>query len=405
MTDLKPRPVYIEKLLAFKDADLIKVLVGMRRCGKSSILRLLASRLADDGVPRDNIIEMNFESAEYLGVDDYEKLLAAVKGKMSAASSPRGRFYLLLDEVQLVEQWERAVNALRVEGNFDIYLTGSNAYLLSSHLATLLSGRYVEIDVYPLSFKEFSLFSECGEPDEQLLTRYMTYGGLPPVVEQGGNQMLAKMVLSGIYDTVFVKDVAQHIQVRNQPVFSDIARFLADTSGSRVSVSRIESRLADAHRKTTSETIERYMQALVDAFLFYRARRVDLKGGRILQGLDKYYPADPGIRNMLLGFPQGNYGHALEGIVHNELLARGFEVRVGKLGPLEVDFVASRGGQDLYIQVCASMIDDDVRARELEPLRKLPMGKGDRIVVTLDRMGTGDDEGVRVVNAVDWLLA
>lgn len=403
--DLKPRPLYLDKLLAFKDTEFIKVLVGMRRCGKSSLLQLFSQHLVDEGVPCDRIIEMNFEAAEHLDVSDYASLLDRVEQRAAAAAPAEGRFYLMLDEVQLVAQWEKAVNALRVRGDFDIYLTGSNAYLLSSQLATLLSGRYVEVDVYPLSFRELAAFVDCDHPDEALLARYMAYGGLPPVVEQGEVQALAKTVLSGIYDTVFVKDVAQHIQVRNQPVFSDIARYLADTSGSRVSVSRIEKRLASAHRKTSGETIERYIQALVDSFLFYRAKRIDLKGGSILQGLEKYYASDLGIRNMLLGFPSGDYGHVLEGVVYNELVVRGYEVRVGKLDSIEVDFVATRDGEASYIQVSASLLDEATRKREMEPLRRLPPGKGERLVVTLDRLGLGDDDGVQVANAIDWLLS
>lgn len=403
--DLKPRPLYLDKLLAFKDTEFIKVLVGMRRCGKSSLLQLFSQHLVDEGVPCDRIIEMNFEAAEYLDVSDYASLLDRVEQRAAAAAPAEGRFYLMLDEVQLVAQWEKAVNALRVRGDFDIYLTGSNAYLLSSQLATLLSGRYVEVDVYPLSFRELAAFVDCDHPDEALLARYMAYGGLPPVVEQGEVQALAKTVLSGIYDTVFVKDVAQHIQVRNQPVFSDIARYLADTSGSRVSVSRIEKRLASAHRKTSGETIERYIQALVDSFLFYRAKRIDLKGGSILQGLEKYYASDLGIRNMLLGFPSGDYGHVLEGVVYNELVVRGYEVRVGKLDSIEVDFVATREGKASYIQVSASLLDEATRKQEMEPLRRLPPGKGERLVVTLDRLGLGDDGGIQVANAIDWLLS
>ncbi len=403
--DLKPRPLYLDKLLAFKDTEFIKVLVGMRRCGKSSLLQLFSQHLVDEGVPCDRIIEMNFEAAEYLDVSDCASLLDRVEQRAAAAAPAEGRFYLMLNEVQLVAQWEKAVNALRVRGDFDIYLTGSNAYLLSSQLATLLSGRYVEVDVYPLSFRELAAFVDCDHPDEALLARYMAYGGLPPVVEQGEVQALAKTVLSGIYDTVFVKDVTQHIQVRNQPVFSDIARYLADTSGSRVSVSRIEKRLASAHRKTSGETIERYIQALVDSFLFYRAKRIDLKGGSILQGLEKYYASDLGIRNMLLGFPSGDYGHVLEGVVYNELVVRGYEVRVGKLDSIEVDFVATREGKASYIQVSASLLDEATRKQEMEPLRRLPPGKGERLVVTLDRLGLGDDGGIQVANAIDWLLS
>lgn len=402
--ELKPRPLYLERLAAFKDTEFVKVLVGMRRCGKSSILSLLSSRLLEEGAPSDHILEMNFEAAEYLDVEDCTALLERVEAKVNSAESQEGRFYLLLDEIQLVSQWERAVNALRVRGDFDIYLTGSNAYLLSSQLATLLSGRYVEIRVYPLTFKEFVAFTESDQSEDALLARYMEYGGLPPVVEQGDDRLLARTVLSGIYDTAFVKDVAQHIQVRNQPVFSDIARYLSDTSGSRVSVSRIEARLASAHRKTSGETVERYIQALVDAFLFYRARRLDLKGGNILQGLDKYYPADPGIRNMLLGFPKGDFGHALEGIVHNELVSCGYVVRVGKLDSIEVDFVAHRDAEPLYIQVCASLLDEKTRSREMEPLLRPALMDGERIIISLDKIGLGTDRGVQIVNAIDWLL-
>lgn len=400
--ELKPRPLYLDKLIAFKDSEFIKVLVGMRRCGKSSILRLFSQYLMDEGVPLDRIIYMNFESADYLDIEDYQAMLERIKNQAEHAHIVEGKTYLLLDEVQLVSQWEKAVNALRVQGNFDIYITGSNAYLLSSQLATMLSGRYVEINVYPLSFEEFVGFTDSAS-DDKALDRYMQYGGLPPVVEQKANPFLTKTVLSGIYNTIFVKDVAQYIQVRSQPVFSDIARFLADTSGSRVSITRISKRLDSANRKTSSETIERYIQALVDAFLFFRTKRIDLKGGSILQGLDKFYPADPGIRNSLLGFPQGDYGHALEGVVHNELICRGYDVHVGKIGSKEVDFIASKDSETLYVQVSASILDPATRKREIEPLGALRTN-GDRIIITMDRLGLGNENGIRIVNAVDWLM-
>lgn len=402
--DLKPRPLYVDKLVALKDNGLVKVVVGMRRCGKSSILRLFAQRLAEEGVPDRRIIEMNFEAAEYLDLSGPKELLDKIDENMQGSPSADKLTYLLLDEVQLVPQWEKAVNALRVRGDVDIYITGSNAYLLSSQLATLLSGRYVEVGVYPLSFKEFMGFVGDDRPVDDMLDRYMRFGGLPPVVEQGDDQMLSKMVLSGIYDTVFVKDIAQHIQVRNSPVFSDVARYLSNTSGSSVSITNIENRLKNAHRKTSGETVERYIQALVDAFLFYRARRFDVKGGDFLQGLEKYYPSDAGIKNMLLGFPKGDYGFALEGIVHNELVVRGYEVRVGKVGSLEVDFVAYNERETLCIQACASLLDEATRARELEPLRRLPDAIGTKMVITLDKLGLGTDGDVRIVNAADWLL-
>ena len=400
---LKDRPRYLEKLVSLKDSEFIKVIVGMRRCGKSSLLELFAEYLLNNGVKKEHIIKMNFESAECIRLTDYEKLLNELLPRLEN-DSYNERNYLLLDEIQLVQGWERAVNALRLKENVDIYLTGSNAYMLSSQIATLLSGRYVEIPVYPLSFREFVFYTESDAPNESLLRRFLMYGGLPPVVEQGENHNLAQTVLSGIYNTVFVKDIAQHVQIRNQSVFTDIASYLADTSGSSVSITNIENRLKSAQRKTANETIERYLQSLVDAFLFYRVKRLDLHGGAILQGLDKYYPADLGIRNMLLGFPSGNYGFALKNVVHNELRVRGYEIGIGKINSLEIDFVATKPGETLFIQVCASLLDDNTRVRELEPLLRLPNKKGRKLVITYDTIGTGVNDEIEIINAIEWLM-
>ncbi len=402
--ELKNRPRYLEKLIAFKDTDMIKVLVGMRRCGKSSLMRLLANHLRDQDVASDHLVEMNFESAEFLEIDEWPRLLEFAEERIASASDD-DRIYFFLDEVQLVKGWERAVNAIRLNERADIYITGSNAYLLSSQLTTLLSGRYVQIEIYPLTFSEYLDFSDDIESVDRAFARYLAYGGLPPVVEQGHNDMLAQTVLSGIYNTIFVKDVAQHIQVRNAAVLNDVAAFLADTSGSSVSVVNIERRLANAHRKTSNETIERYIQALVDAFLFYRVRRHDIRGGKRLQGLEKYYPADLGIKSMLLGFPKGNYGFALENAVMNELKARGYDVSVGRTGSAEIDFIATRAGETAYIQVCASMMDEQTRKREFAALSGIPREAGTKTILTLDRMGLGSVDGIDVTNAIDWMLA
>lgn len=407
---LKPRPIYLSKLIDFKDTSFIKVIIGMRRCGKSSLLMLFAEYLAKHKVAKSRIISMNFESAEYLDVIDHKQLLDLILPKLEKAT-PQKKCYLLFDEIQLVNQWEKAINALRLRDDVDIYITGSNAYMLSSQLATLLSGRYVEINVYPLSFKEFIGFVDTETPNKELFERYIAYGGLPPVVEQAQNQNLAHTVLSGIYNTVFVKDIAQHIQVRNSVVFSDIASFLADTAGSRVSITSIENRLKSAHRKTSGETIERYIQALIDSFLFYRAKRYDLQGGFILQGLEKYYPSDLGIRNMLLGFPKRDFGFVLENIVHNELIFRGYEVRVGKVDNLEIDFVATKEEETLLIQACASLLDKNTRDREMSSFNKMKDNNSNykwvnakKLVITYDTMGTGLDGDVEIVNAIEWLL-
>ena len=403
---LYQRQTYIDKLLSVRDNGLVKVITGMRRCGKSCLLQLFSEQLEQLGIASSHIVSINFESYEYEAVRTHRDLYELASSRLPT----EGRSYVLLDEVQYVDGWERAVNALRVDADVDIYLTGSNAHLLSSQIATLLSGRSIEISVMPLTFSEFLGFSGCAA-DEAALERYARYGGLPPVVEQGVDHGLAQTVLSGVYDTVFVRDIAQHVQVRNQQVFDDIARYLADTVGSPVKVSNIENRLRSAHRAVSNDTVERYIRALLDAFLFRRADRIDVKGGRRLQGLSKYYAADTGIRNMLCGFLPGDYGAVLENIVYNELIARGYVVHVGKTDRLEVDFVATLTDESLrqrttYIQVTTSMLDAATRERELRALASLGRVPGDRLVITLDRLGLGWEEtaGAQVVNAVDWLM-
>lgn len=403
---LKPRPRYLDRLESTRNNGFVKVLTGMRRCGKSSILALYAQQLRGQGVPDESIVSINFESFRYEGVRTASDMHALVTAQLPKNTHA----YLLLDEVQFVEGWERAVNGLRVDEDVDIYVTGSNAHMLSGQIATLLSGRQLEIPVHPLSFSEFiSYVDEPGLSPEAAFERYARFGGLPPVVEQGTDEGLASTVLSGIYSTVFVRDIAQHAQVRNQAVFDDIARYLADTAGSGVSLANVERRLAAQHRKVSVETIERYAQALVDAFLFHRTRRIDLKGSEILQGQAKYYPCDLGMRTMLLGFGGADYGFVLENVVHNELVRRGYRVHVGKSDRYEVDFVAERHRPDLstdrlLVQVTASMLDPQTRERELRPLRLMRDAPGAKLVVTLDRMGLGTEEGgIEVRNALDWL--
>ena len=402
--ELKARPLYLDKLLAARDNGLIKVITGMRRCGKSSLLRLLGQRLVAEGVPPDHVLTINLESFEFASYDQ-TRLHSHITDLMRDGE----RYYLLLDEVQLIDGWERVVNALQVDANVDIYLTGSNAHLLSRQLGTLLSGRYVEIRVFPLSFAEFLRYT--GESDRNTaFQRYMRYGGLPPVVDQGTNQELAYTVLSGIYDTVLVRDISQYLQIRNPMVFNDVARYLADTAGSPVSISKIEHRLRSARRSATNDTIERYISGLLDAFLFHQARRINVKGGDYLQGLSKYYPADPGIRNMLVSYHQGDIGPLLELIVHNELKTRGYDVQVGRMDNLEIDFVTDRISADmtderLFIQVSATIMDASTRDREFEPLRRLNNAPGRRMILTLDTFGLGSVDGVDVLNALDWLTS
>lgn len=400
--ELKDRPRYLNALVAARGNGLIKVITGMRRCGKSSLLALFRRYLTEHGVAADHIITINLESYAYADCTSQQ-----LHRHITEHIAGPGRHYVLLDEVQLVDGWERVVNALRVDEDVDVYLTGSNAHLLSGQLSTLLSGRYVEINVFPLSFAEFLDYT--GETDRTAaFARFTRYGGLPPVVDQGTNQALSGTVLSGIYNTILVRDIAQHLQIRNPLVFNDVARYLADTAGSPVSITKIEHRLRSARRPASTETIERYISGLTDAFLFYRAQRINAKGGDYLQGLNKYYPADLGIRNMLLGYPTGDFGPLLENAVHNELVVRGYDVQVGKMDDLEIDFVATRLRDDLtcerkFIQVSASIMDERTRAREFAPFRRLGDAEGQRMILTLDPFGLGRVDGVDVVNALDWM--
>ncbi len=410
-----------------RDNGLIKVVTGMRRSGKSSLMALGRDDLLAQGVPADRIVFLNLESFEFVDYDFrqlYHEVERAVRGK--------GHCYVFLDEVQLIGQWQKAVNAMRVDLDIDLVITGSNAHMLSSELSTLLSGRFMEIRVFPLSYREFLEYAEL-ESSDASFERFCRFGALPPVVDQGDNPALARTVLAGIYNTVVVRDVASHMEIRNSAVFDDVARYVFDTAGSPVSVAKIEKRLASAHRKTTAVTIERYIKGMEEAYLLNRIPRVDAHGGRILQGLSKCYPSDTGIGGVLLGGKPYDFGFVLENVVCNELLAAGYHVRVGRTDRLEIDFVAWRddvsgesdvagdglssaqadsrsgsgygvlGARPIMIQVTASILDASTRKRELEPLRAVRDVSARRMVITLNHMGLETVDGIEIVNALDWL--
>ncbi len=395
------RDLYLKKIMKLKDQPLIKVLTGMRRAGKSTLLDLLEKQLIDDGIAPERIIHINFELMLWDDVKDYRQLYQMLQGKMAG----KGRFYLLLDEIQLVEHWERAVNSIFAEKKADIYLTGSNAKMLSSEIATLLSGRYALIEVYPLSFREYLEF--C--PDEKqhidaAFQKYLQFGGMPVIPGMPQEMNVIQTVLSGIYNTVLMKDIVQRNAVRDPALLEQIVRFLADNIGNPVSTSKISGYLTSQGRKTTAVTVDNYLKMLQDAYIFYRADRYDIKGKLYLKTLEKYYIVDNGLRNALLGFHGGDYGHVLENIVYLELLRRGYEVGVGKLGNLEVDFVASKPERKVYYQVSASIMDEKTRARELAPLQQIP-DQYEKVVLTMDRTYIKDFNGIRNVNIIDFLLA
>lgn len=398
---MKNRDLYLNKLIAFKDKPLIKVITGMRRCGKSTLLDLFKRYLMQSGVSKDHIVSINFESMTVDDIKNYKELYTFIKGKISAS----GKTYILLDEVQQVVSWEKAVNSFTVDFDVDIYITGSNAYLLSSELSTLLSGRYVEIKMLPLSFKEYLDFNDFGKNDDPALffERYLQYGGLPAITVIKDSPETISPFLSGVYNTVIMKDVVERNEVRDAALLESVVKFVVSNVGSLISTKKISDYLTSAGRKTTSETIDNYLKMLESAFIIYRANRYDLKGKMYLKTQEKYYVVDTGIRNELLGFRDTDYGYILENVVYFELLRQGFEVAVGKIGTLEVDFVATKPDKKIYYQVSATILDRVVREREIRPLLGI-QDNYEKVILTMDRSFVMDYEGVRVENILDFLM-
>jgi predicted AAA+ superfamily ATPase len=311
----------------------------------------------------------------------------------------------LLDEIQAVDEWEKTVNSLRLLPGADIYITGSNAYLLASEISTLLSGRYVEIKMLPLSFAEYLDFH--GIPAngdlEDHFNRYVRFGGFPGIVQLAEQPETIMPVLEGIYNTVIMKDVIQRNTVRDAALLESVVRFVAANVGSQVSTKKVSDYLTSAGRKVSSETIDTYLRMLENAYIIYRARRYDLKGKLHLKTLEKFYFVDTGLRNALLGLRDGDYGYILENIVYFELLRRGYEVSIGKLGPLEVDFVVTKPDEKIYIQVSASILGDAARERELAPLRGI-RDNYEKIILTMDKTFISDFDGIRNIYLLDFLL-
>ena len=432
--DLKSRDHYLNKLIAFRDTEPVKVVTGIRRCGKSSLLKLMVQHLKDTGVEEDQIIEMNFESHEFkkMNADDFYYY---VKERVL----PGKRMYLFFDELQRIDHWEDTVNSFRVDFNCDIYITGSNAYLLSSEYSTYLSGRCVEIKMLPLSFREFidfhdfevkevksalggtkkAVFHKSGDRYElrEIFDAYMRFGGMPGIADVGLDQEKAMVLLDGIYSTVVVRDILEREKRRGQKQITDpvllrkIILFLADNIGSTVSVSSIgntlvnEGLLEDGKRKgiPSPHTVQAYISALMESYFFYDIKRFDIKGKEYLRTLGKFYIVDIGLRNYLLGFRNRDSGHAIENVVYFELLRRGYDVAIGKVDTAEVDFIATKTDEKLYIQVTESMVSEDVRRRELAPLQKI-RDNYEKIVLSMDTGLDSSYDGIKSLNLIHWLL-
>lgn len=399
---VKNRELYLTRLIQYRDKPLIKVITGLRRCGKSTLLSLFENHLIKNGVEKDHIIRMNFESFEFNEITSYRELHAYIKKRLINNSD---KHYILLDEVQQVSSWEKVINSFLVDANVDIYITGSNAYLLSSELSTLLSGRYVEIKMQPLSFKEYLDFTENYQDHnlQERFNQYLKFGGLPTVVDLMDNPETIGPFLEGIYNTVLVKDVIERNGVRDAALLDSILKFIAANIGSIVSTKKISDYLTSSGRKTTSDTVDNYLKMLENAFIIYKANRYDLKGKMFLKTLEKYYIVDMGIRNQLTGLRNTDYGHILENIVYLELLRRGYDVTIGKVGSLEVDFVATKSDEKVYYQVSATILDEKTRERELRSLESIS-DNYPKYILTMDQTIFNDFSGIKVKNIIDFLL-
>ena len=432
--ELKNRDRYLKKLIGFQDTEPVKVITGIRRCGKSSLLKLMIRHLRETGIGQEQIVEMNFESHDFRSMTSDE-----VYHYVKERAVPGKRMYLFFDELQRIDAWEDAVNSFRVDLDCDIYITGSNAYLLSSEYSTYLSGRCVEIKMLPLSFREFldfhnfevretisalggthrQVFDKNGERYDlrEVFDAYMRFGGMPGIADIGLDQEKALSLLEGIYSTVVVRDILEREKRRGQRQITDsallrkIVLFLADNIGSSVSVSSIgntlmnEGLLEDGKRRGTpsTHTVQAYIAALLESYFFYEIKRFDIKGKEYLRTLGKYYIVDIGLRNFLLGFRNRDSGHAIENVVYFELLRRGYDVAIGKIDNQEVDFIATTADDKLYIQVTESMQSEDVRKRELAPLQKI-RDNYEKIVLSLEPGLDASYDGIKSLNLVDWLL-
>ncbi len=432
--ELKNRDRYLKKLIGFQDTEPVKVITGIRRCGKSSLLKLMIRHLRETGIGQEQIVEMNFESHDFRSMTS-DEVYHYVKEK----AIPGKRMYLFFDELQRIDAWEDAVNSFRVDLDCDIYITGSNAYLLSSEYSTYLSGRCVEIKMLPLSFREFldfhnfevretssalggthrQVFDKNGECYDlrEVFDAYMRFGGMPGIADIGLDQEKALSLLEGIYSTVVVRDILEREKRRGQRQITDsallrkIVLFLADNIGCSVSVSSIgntlmnEGLLEDGKRKGTpsTHTVQAYIAALLESYFFYEIKRFDIKGKEYLRTLGKYYIVDIGLRNFLLGFRNRDSGHTIKNVVYFELLRRGYDVAIGKIDNQEVDFIATTADDKLYIQVTESMQSEDVRKRELAPLQKI-RDNYEKIVLSLELGLDASYDGIKSLNLVDWLL-
>ena len=398
------RKEYLDFLIRSKDKQIIKVISGVRRCGKSTLFGLYRDYLLENGVLSEQIIAINFEDLDFEEYTDYKKLYSYIKERLIEDK----KNYIFLDEIQYVEHFEKVVDSLFIKPNTDIYITGSNAYFMSGELATVLSGRYVELKMLPLSFKEFCEGLEnFNLPPMTMLQKYNKYlieSSFPYTLELEGNKKNIKEYLEGIYNSIILKDVITRVKVGNPLLLESVIKFLFGNIGSLLSSSKIANTLTSLGRKTDYKTIEKYIKGLTDSLILYEVKRYDVRGKQLLANLSKYYVVDIGLRQLLLTNKSSDMGHILENIVYLELIRRGYEVYVGQLKDKEIDFVAINNEEINYYQVSLTVLDENTLARELRPLQEIKDNHA-KYLITLDEiLPNSNYDGIKRVNAIEWLL-
>lgn len=393
------RKEYLDKLIAFKDKQLIKVVTGVRRCGKSTLLKLYQQWLRDHGVKEHQIVSVNFEDLDFEELTDYKKLYEYLKERLAEGKMT----YIFLDEIQNVENFPKVIDSLYIKDNVDIYITGSNAYMLSSEIATLISGRYVQIEMLPLSFKEYMESTGSMEDRGVKYTEYLMNSSFPYALNLKDQPDEIRDYLESLYSTIVVKDIVSRKKITDTMMLKSLLRFVFDNIGSPLSSKKIADTMTSNGRKIDPKTVERYLDSLAESYIVYQAKRYNIKGKQYLKTLEKYYVVDIGLRFMLLGNKDADAGHILENVVYLELLRRGYDVYIGKVDDFEVDFVAQNSKGTTYYQVALSTRDEGTLERELRPLKAI-RDHYPKVLLTMDEDPEAHYDGIRRINARDWLL-
>ncbi len=392
------RKEYLEDLISFKDKKLIKVVTGIRRCGKSTMLELFQTYLKENGIEDEQIITVNLEDGDYRGIRTSEALYEYVESKLIKNK----KNYVFLDEVQQVENFQEAVDWLYAKKNVDLYITGSNAFLLSGELATLLSGRYVEIKMLPLSFKEYVSAYPNNTNTASLYMNYLQNSSFPGTLELTRKQDI-RTYLEGIYNTILIKDIVTRKKISDPSMLQSVVEFMFDNIGNMCSSTKIANAMTSSGRKISVPTVESYLSALTDSFILYKVGRYDIKEKQYLATGSKYYVADIGLRYFILGTRQADMGHILENIVYLELLRRGYEVYAGKVGSAEVDFIAINAEGKEYYQVSQTVMEEQTLKRELSPLDAIK-DHNPKYLLTMDYTPLTSYNGIKQINVLDWLI-